>query len=227
MTFQDSLHVKRVPWNLGKSWSEEVKAKISRAHKGKTHPGGYKRRSYNGMGNPQWGKHRPYLADRNRANAKYPKLSEEQVKAIFEQYKASGLKLIAFAKQVHMSNNVLGKLFHKFMPTDFEEYVESKLSKGNWYKRGKEFEYRVRDYFKDQGYFVLRSPRSGGPIDLVAIKQGEVLFIQCKSSPYLRPKEVHTITTVAESVGASPIFAFKEKERGPISLEFLSNRRGE
>lgn len=52
------------------------------------------------------------------------------------------------------------------------------------YISGKNFEYKVRDYFVNKGYFVVRSAGSKGIADLVAFNSRNAaeypLLIQCK-----------------------------------------------
>jgi len=47
------------------------------------------------------------------------------------------------------------------------------------YAKGARFERRVKRALEDRGYFVIRAS-SSKPIDLVCIKNGEVLLIECK-----------------------------------------------
>ena len=48
------------------------------------------------------------------------------------------------------------------------------------YRRGVRLEYLARDELQRQGYVVVRSAGSHGPIDLVALTDHEVLIIQVK-----------------------------------------------
>jgi Holliday junction resolvase len=77
------------------------------------------------------------------------------------------------------------------------------------YAAGTRFEHRVRDDLRAHGYSVLRAAGSKGDskIDLVAIKPGQVVFIQCKRSGALGPAEWNRIVEVAGWVGALPVLA--------------------
>lgn len=59
------------------------------------------------------------------------------------------------------------------------------------YSRGRAFEYRVRDFLKRNGWFVIRSAGSKTPVDLAAFKSNRTVFLQCKASktPTLAKKE--------------------------------------
>ena len=49
------------------------------------------------------------------------------------------------------------------------------------YVRGARFERRVRDYLENLGFFVVRAA-SSKPIDLICVKNGKALTIECKTS---------------------------------------------
>ena len=87
------------------------------------------------------------------------------------------------------------------------------------YNRGRAFEYRVKKYFEDKGYLVVRSAGSKSPFDLVAIPTKEyeedngfsnVLLIQCKYGAKISKKERDKITNIDDnlSVGVSTVIAW-------------------
>ena len=47
------------------------------------------------------------------------------------------------------------------------------------YSKGAEFERRVKKHLESKGFFVIRAAASK-PIDLVCIRKGEVIVIECK-----------------------------------------------
>ncbi len=49
------------------------------------------------------------------------------------------------------------------------------------YKKGYRFEYRVKRFLEERGWFTMRSPASKG-VDIIAMKGDRKLFIQCKKS---------------------------------------------
>jgi Holliday junction resolvase len=80
------------------------------------------------------------------------------------------------------------------------------------YSRGRKFEWAVRDHLAENGYSVMRMAGSKGnaKVDLVAIKPGQQLYVQCKvSSAALGPAEWNRLVEVAGWVGAVPILASK------------------
>jgi Holliday junction resolvase-like predicted endonuclease len=52
----------------------------------------------------------------------------------------------------------------------------------NLVRKGRRIEWRSRRWLEGQGYRVVRSARSGGPWDLVAVNAEEVLFVQVKAN---------------------------------------------
>lgn len=48
------------------------------------------------------------------------------------------------------------------------------------YSRGANFERRVRKHLEEQGWVVFRSAGSHSPADLIALKTGEVMLVQCQ-----------------------------------------------
>ena len=67
------------------------------------------------------------------------------------------------------------------------------------YKKGASFERRVRKALENKGYFVIRAAASR-PVDLVAIRNGKTVLIECKS-------------------GSSRISKFRAKELLKLSKE--------
>lgn len=49
------------------------------------------------------------------------------------------------------------------------------------YAKGRQYEYYIRNKYRKKGYFVVRSSKSEGYFDLVAINEKEVVLIQVSS----------------------------------------------
>jgi Holliday junction resolvase len=78
------------------------------------------------------------------------------------------------------------------------------------YVSGARFERRVKEYYENMGYFVVRSAGSHSPVDLVAIKKnGSALFIQCKTDGKMSPKEKAELIAVSKKAGAIPLVAWR------------------
>jgi len=102
--------------------------------------------------------------------------------------------------------------------------VKAKQPRQSMYRLGRSFEYRTRDHLRGLGYFVLRSPASKSPIDLVAIRPGRVLLVQCKRNGALAPGEWNELFDLAETCGAVPILAGAPMGRG-VSYHLLTGRK--
>lgn len=96
-------------------------------------------------------------------------------------------------------------------------------NKTSAYARGRRFEWRVKRHLEGEGYFVLRSPRSEGPADLVAIRRGEVLLVQCKTGSWISADSRDALLGLARSIGAKAVFVHRGKApRYELIFEDLS-----
>jgi len=79
------------------------------------------------------------------------------------------------------------------------------------YAKGRRFEYRVRDAFIRKGYVVIRAAQSK-PIDLVCLKDGRILLVECKTerSPLSKGRKVELLK-LARASGALLILAYRRK----------------
>ena len=75
------------------------------------------------------------------------------------------------------------------------------------YRRGADLERAAKRYLEDNGYYVIKSAGSKGVADLVAIKPGETLYVQCKLDGYLLPDERVRFRQAALKSGAVPLVA--------------------
>ena len=90
------------------------------------------------------------------------------------------------------------------------------------YIAGKKFEYKVKEHYEKEGYYVVRTAGSKGIADLVAIPNREnyflpelALLIQCKKTSYkkLSKREIREFLETASKYKAIPILATKEGKR--------------
>jgi Holliday junction resolvase-like predicted endonuclease len=59
--------------------------------------------------------------------------------------------------------------------------------------KGRRLEWRSRRWLEEMGYCVIRSARSGGPWDLVAVNDHEVLFVQVKANGWPERAELEAM----------------------------------
>lgn len=171
------------------------------------------------LGLTQQSRKRPYISV-------WKYMSEESARVIFERFKRSSLNLGHYCKSKEYDDLGFSRCMQRHFPDEWEHVIESKQTKQTLYRFGRQFEYQVRDYLKSLGYFVLRSPASKTPIDLVAIKFGIVAFIQCKRSGQLNPKSWNELYDLAASVGAIAILASKTKRKGALYQQLIGRKDG-
>ncbi|MFP4117052.1 MAG: hypothetical protein ACLFQ8_02900 [Candidatus Aenigmatarchaeota archaeon] len=83
------------------------------------------------------------------------------------------------------------------------------------YKRGYNFEIRVRDTFRDKGYEAERKAASA-PYDLIVMKDGRVSFIidakktgqRDKDHLYVSKEDIKDVKNEAEKIGATPLIVY-------------------
>jgi len=80
------------------------------------------------------------------------------------------------------------------------------VSKVSKYARGRRVEYKVKDILSKAGWYVWRLAASK-PFDLIAIKNGEILIIECKRQSSLTKLEKTKLLEIAKNGGATVILA--------------------
>jgi Holliday junction resolvase len=80
--------------------------------------------------------------------------------------------------------------------------------------KGRNLEYSVRDRLRALGYTVFRCAGSR-PVDLVAIKEGRLLLVECKTgrNPYLSPTQVSSLLELSKKASGYLILAVRRRHR--------------
>ncbi|MEM1546471.1 MAG: restriction endonuclease [Candidatus Methanomethylicia archaeon] len=78
------------------------------------------------------------------------------------------------------------------------------------YVKGRRFEHYIKDKLEAKGWIVTRSAGSKGPFDLLAVKNGKILLIQCK---WRRNTIAKNLIDVALKAGGLPVLATHIKGR--------------
>ena len=94
------------------------------------------------------------------------------------------------------------------------------------YARGAAFEREVKKALELLGFSVVRSPRSAGAFDLLAVRRGETLMIQCKKHGACAPEEWDRLLSLARAQGAVAIIAARAA-RQPLKLWKIVRFKGE
>ncbi len=81
------------------------------------------------------------------------------------------------------------------------------------YEIGRRLEYRIRDLFRKQGFFVVRAAQSK-PIDLVCIRNGRTVLVECKAGrSFLGVERKEELLGIAEAAGAPIVLARRRRRR--------------
>lgn len=149
---------------------------------------------------------------------KWQTVGKDAARVIFDDYLSGKQTLAAFCRARGYNRNGVAALFTHHFEEEFDAAKEKGHTTGNWrYAAGRRFEYRVRDHLADLGAFVMRSPGSKTPVDILAVFKGEPVFVQCKSGPWYSVSEWNDFLALATEHCATPIYATKDK-RGRIKL---------
>ncbi len=153
-------------------------------------------------------------------------LTEEQVALLLDDFKRSRLGLDQYLASKGWPDDGFRSAIQRYFADEWESVIESKAPRQSAYRLGRAVEYRIRDHLRKLGWFVMRSPASKSPLDLIAVRAGGVLFIQAKRSLALGPKEWNQVYELATSVGAIPIMAGSPTGRGLTYLRLTGPKDG-
>ena len=73
------------------------------------------------------------------------------------------------------------------------------------YRKGVDFERTVRDFLKRKGYFCIRQAKSSFP-DLIAIKKGKTLFVECKAKRKPDKSEIKQLQSFSFNLGVTSLW---------------------
>jgi Holliday junction resolvase len=84
-------------------------------------------------------------------------------------------------------------------------------------------EYRIRDLFRKNGYFVVRAAQSK-PIDLVCLRNGRSVLVECKAgSSFLGKERKRELLDLAKQAGSAVVLARRRLRR--VELTDLESGR--
>ncbi|MCX4095340.1 hypothetical protein [Nocardia sp. alder85J] len=89
------------------------------------------------------------------------------------------------------------------------------------YQRGRAFEWQLRDALRADGYQVYRCAGSRSPVDLLALKPNQIVYVQAKRDGRISPADRATLLDAAVEIGALAIVAAREPRR-PIRYRRLT-----
>lgn len=150
---------------------------------------------------------------------------EEVCRPIFDRLKKSRLSVKEFCSKYNYGQSGLEKRMKELFPNEWKSMAEAKAGKNRLYKKGRDFEYRVKRHLEKCGYTVIRSYASKTPADLTAIRDGGVLFVQCKLHDFYNVKEWNNFVDYAMNAGAFPIFATRSKDGSKIDYFYITSKK--
>jgi len=91
------------------------------------------------------------------------------------------------------------------------------------YEVGRRLEYRIRDLFRRNGYFVIRAAQSK-PIDLVCLRNGRSVLVECKAGrSFLGKERKSELLDFAKQAGSAVVLA--RRRRRKVELTDLETGR--
>lgn len=180
----------------------------------------------------------PFLARQARTlgltDARHPKpylavwkyVTEEQAALILDDFKRSRLGVNQYVAKKGWDDEGFRKTMCRYFADEWEAVVESKAPRQSRYRLGRSVEYAARDDLRRHGYFVMRSPASKTPLDLIAVAPGVVLFVQAKRSGALPVAEWNELFDLAVSVAAVPLLVSRPTGRGLIYHRLFDRKDG-
>lgn len=157
--------------------------------------------------------------------AKWECMSGDTALVIWEDFKSSRKNLKQYCEAKGYGEIGFWKTMRDYFGDEWDHVIELKRPRQSLYGRGRAFEYKVRDNISERGYFVLRSPASRSPADLVAISKRGVLMIQCKIGRAMGVVEWNSLYDLAIPNGATPLLAYPGNGGRGIEIMRLVDRK--
>lgn len=79
------------------------------------------------------------------------------------------------------------------------------------YENGMKLERAVKALLEKNGYLVVCSKGSRGPVDAIAVKPGEILFVQSKGNGYIAPAARDRLAVLGVQYRATILAAYWHK----------------
>ena len=150
---------------------------------------------------------------------------ESVCRPIFEKLKKSKLSIKEFCVKHNYGQSGLEKRMKELFPKEWKTMAEAKAGRNRLYKKGRDFEYRVKRQLEGFGYTFIRSYASKTPADLTAIKNGVPLFVQCKLHSFYDVKEWNGFVDYCKNAGAMPIFATRSKDGSKVDYFLITDKK--
>lgn len=93
------------------------------------------------------------------------------------------------------------------------------------YDSGRKFEYDIKEMYETLGYEVYRSAGSHTPVDLIAVNEIGVLFIQCKRGRLVK-KDLASIIKLAKKYNKTEHYDFRVANLAKIKVKKGIKKKG-
>lgn len=91
------------------------------------------------------------------------------------------------------------------------------------YRNGYIFELATMEHLQNEGYWVTRSAGSHSCVDVIGIKEGQIVLVQCKRDGKISPAERASIQATAALLDcAVPVLAYKVVGKSAVLLARLT-----
>jgi len=154
-------------------------------------------------------------------------LDEETARAWWEKFKTSHLPLGRWCEENGIDDLGFSRSMQEHFPDEWEHVLEVKSTADTPYRTGRKVEYAVRFDLISRGYpIVMRSAQSKGPADLVAIKTGAILLVQCKKELAFPTREWNVLLSLATSIAAIPVLAGQPSGKQIVYYKLTGRKTG-
>lgn len=150
---------------------------------------------------------------------------ESVCRPIFDKLKKSRLSVKEFCRKYNYGQSGLERRMKELFPQEWLNMAEKKRGRGRLYKKGRDFEYRVKRHMEKLGYTVVRSYASKTPADLTAVKNGRAVFVQCKLHDFYNVDEWNKYIDYCDNAGALPIYATRSRDGSGIDYFIITGKK--
>lgn len=154
-------------------------------------------------------------------------LNEGTARAWWEKFKTSHLTVGRWCEEQGVDDLGFSRSMQEHFPDEWEHVLEAKNTADTPYRTGRKVEYAVRFDLISRGYpIVMRAAQSKGPADLIAIKTGTIMLIQCKKALAMPTGEWNVLLSLAMSIAAVPVMAGQPDGKRIVYYKLTGRKTG-
>ena len=153
-------------------------------------------------------------------------MTEADARVLFDRFVNSPLGLSGFCAKNNLSALGFWRTMSTLWPAEYDSAIEGKVQPDGGYGKGRALEYRTAALLGAYDFAVMVSHRSRSPVDLVAVKTGLLLFVQCKCRGTLPVSEWNALWDLSVSVGGVSILASAPDGVGVVFERLVERKDG-